>query len=107
MKPRFILLILVLVGLTVTAQQRVPASPKPAVVAQPNGDSLTIRLVGDEWHHHCTTLDGYPVVQNKRGYWCYSKPKHIQQPSCRKAHNEDQRTRCEQRWLQSSIFNLQ
>lgn len=100
MKQRFFLLVFLGIGLTLTAQQRVPARPEPAVVMQPNGDSLTIRLVGDEWHHHRMTVDGYMVVQDKRGYWCYCKPQQSEQPSCRKAHDEGQRTRCEQRWLE-------
>ncbi len=108
MKYRLILIFLAIVGLAV-AQQRVPASPKPFVVTQPNGDTLSVRLVGDEWQHRHTTLDGYPIVQNKRGYWCYARPTNPQHPSCRKAHNEPQRTRCEQRWLnanqQSQITN--
>ncbi len=107
MRYRVFFLLFFCVGLAV-AQQRVPANPSPAVVHQPNKDSLSIRLIGDEWHHYNTTLDGYLIVQNQRGYWCYGSIKNPQKPSLRKAHNKGQRTCCEQRWLEKNgVTNLQ
>lgn len=55
------------------APQRVPATPYPIQKIQPDGDTITIRLFGDEWHHYHTTLDGYVIVENKAGYFCYGK----------------------------------
>ena len=49
-----------------------PAHPQPAKVAQPNGDSLTVRLVGDEFFHYTTTQDGYTVLRDKDGWFTYA-----------------------------------
>lgn len=79
----------------------VPARRDPVVRIQPNGDSITVRLCGDEWKHWTSTEDGYRVAENKRGYLCY-----IQQAcggkeklSCRIAKDANKRSRCEQVWL--------
>lgn len=52
---------------------RVAATPHPITVTQPDGDTLQIRLFGDEWSHFNTTLDGYVIVENSAGYFCYGK----------------------------------
>lgn len=52
---------------------RVPASPFPIKVSQPNGDTIMIRVMGDEWKHFHTTTDGYVIVKNSKGYFCYGK----------------------------------
>ena len=51
---------------------RVPATPYPIKVAQPNGDTITIRLFGDERQHYFTSPDGYVIVKNAEGYFCYA-----------------------------------
>ena len=51
---------------------RVPATPYPIKVAQPNGDTITIRLFGDERQHYFTSTDGYVIVKNAEGYFCYA-----------------------------------
>ena len=51
---------------------RVPATPYPIKVAQPNGDTITIRLFGDERQHYFTSIDGYVIVKNAEGYFCYA-----------------------------------
>lgn len=55
------------------APQRVPATPYPIQRVQPDGDTITIRLFGDEWKHYYTTLDGYVIVEDSAGYLCYGK----------------------------------
>jgi hypothetical protein len=50
----------------------VPACPQPATVIQPDGTALTIRLVGDEFMHFTTTLDGYTVVKRSDGSYVYA-----------------------------------
>ncbi len=89
------------------AQQRrgVPATPHPIEIVQPDGDTLTIRLHGDERKHWRTTEDGYLIAQNKKGVYCYAKRNEdgTIQPTCRQAHNADQRKRCEQRWIDKHI----
>lgn len=51
---------------------RVPATPYPIKVVQPNGDTITIRLFGDERQHYFTSTDGYVIVKNAEGYFCYA-----------------------------------
>ena len=51
---------------------RVPATPYPIKVAQPNGDTITIRLFGDERKHYFTSIEGYVIVKNAEGYFCYA-----------------------------------
>ena len=45
------------------------ASPEPIKVTQPDGSTLEVRLVGDEFHHYYTTLDGTPVRKTIIGKW--------------------------------------
>lgn len=47
----------------------VKAWPYPVTVVQPDGSTLTIRIVGDENWSCKTTLDGRPVYQDARGFW--------------------------------------
>ncbi|MCR5679303.1 MAG: M6 family metalloprotease domain-containing protein [Prevotella sp.] len=46
----------------------VPAHPDSARVVQPDGSFVTLRLVGDEFHHFLTTTDGYTVLGTEGGY---------------------------------------
>ncbi len=89
------------------AQQRrgVPATPHPIEIIQPDGDTLMIRLHGDERRSWRTTLDGYLIAQNKRGTYCYAKytDKGILKPTCRTAHNAENRSKCEQKWIDRNI----
>ncbi|HUW07468.1 MAG TPA: hypothetical protein VMW01_14565 [Williamwhitmania sp.] len=58
-----------------TSQQRpsrVPATPYPIKYAQPNGDTLTIKLYGDEHHHWAETIDGYLLLQRNDGPYEYA-----------------------------------
>ena len=54
------------------AAMAVPANPQPAVVSQPDGSQLTLRLCGDEFYHFNTTMDDYTIVQNIAGAWVYA-----------------------------------
>ncbi len=94
---------------TLQAQQRrgVPATPHPIEIVQPNGDTLMIRLRGDERHSWRTTLDGYLIYKNKRGVYCYAKKDKDGKTiaTCRVAKNADQRSKCEQRWVEKHIPN--
>ncbi|MBO8440226.1 MAG: hypothetical protein IAC51_06200 [bacterium] len=70
-----ILMLFMAVSLAVSAQtpQRVPATPYPIEVVQPDSTVLTIRLHGDERGHFTTTVDGYTIVKNRKGYYCYAR----------------------------------
>ncbi|MBQ9466552.1 MAG: M6 family metalloprotease domain-containing protein [Muribaculaceae bacterium] len=58
-----------LIGLMVAAASvavanAIPANPMPGVCQQPDGTSVTLRLVGDEFYHYNCTSDGYTVLRN-------------------------------------------
>ena len=55
---------------------RVPAYPGVIERVQPNGDTIYVRLHGDERMHWMTLEDGTTLVaENKKGYICYAKKK--------------------------------
>lgn len=64
-------LLVVLVALLAFSLQlgAVKAWPYPVTVVQPDGSTLTIRIVGDENWSCKTTLAGRPVYQDARGFW--------------------------------------
>ncbi|MBO7546625.1 MAG: hypothetical protein J6T19_07985 [Paludibacteraceae bacterium] len=105
MKKSLIILSLTLLSLAAWA---VPANPRPMEYVQPNGDTIVIRLVGDEHFHFTTTVDGVLIAKNDKGYYCYAKWQEIKEdgqtyrvakPTCRKARNAAKRSKCEQRWI--------
>jgi uncharacterized protein YdeI (BOF family) len=93
-----------------SAQQRflrVPATPHPIEITQPNGEKLTIRLFGDEKHHFNTTLDGFVIIQNEKGVYCYAQIDKNGKiaPSKKQAHNVGERKKCEQKLLKRLAKN--
>ena len=62
-----------LLGLICLALQAVPADPTPGQVTQPDGTKLTVVLHGDEFFNYLTTIDGYTVVKNQKGYYTYAR----------------------------------
>lgn len=55
---------------------RVPAYKGVIERVQPNGDTIYVRLHGDERRHWMTLEDGKTLVkENKNGYICYAKKK--------------------------------
>lgn len=55
---------------------RVPAYHGLIERIQPNGDTVYVRLHGDERRHWMTLADGKTLVkENKKGYICYAKKK--------------------------------
>lgn len=55
---------------------RVPAYRGVITRVQPNGDTIYVRLHGDERKHWMTLEDGKTLVkENKQGYICYAKQK--------------------------------
>lgn len=79
MKQLFIILSVVCMTSGVLAQQkpaRVPAYQGVIERVQPNGDTVYVRLHGDERKHWMTLEDGVTLVkENKKGYICYAKKK--------------------------------
>ena len=75
---RLIYIALIAISVVAMAQQkpsRVPAYPGVIERVQPNGDTVYVRLHGDEHKHWMTTLDGKLVIENKKGYICYAREK--------------------------------
>lgn len=87
--------------------QKVPAVPYPVEYVQPDGDTLTIRVFGDERGSWRTTIDFYVVEENSKHTLCYAKigrqgeykPTHI------KAHNPEARSRRELRYIRKMDKN--
>ena len=76
---RLIYILLLAMSIAVVAQQRpsrVPAYQGVIERVQPNGDTVLIRLHGDERQHWMTLADGKTLVkENKKGFICYAKQK--------------------------------
>lgn len=68
MKKFSLFLIIALYSLVASAE---PANPTPVTVTQPNGETLQLKLVGDEFYNFNTTSDGYTVI-NINGKWEYA-----------------------------------
>ena len=68
MKKIALLLVAVITALTASAE---PANPTPVTMTQSNGETIQIKLVGDEFYHFNTTIDGYTVI-NTKGNWEYA-----------------------------------
>ena len=79
----------------------VPARPGLIERAQPNGDTVRVYLRGDEWAHWMITEDGWQIREDKKGWLRYVRlnRKGEERLSCRKAHNAEQRSKCEIKWI--------
>ena len=76
-----------------------PADKTPVRVTQPDGTTLTLRLVGDEFFHYNTTIDGYTILPVNGG-WQYAISRNGRlQPSGMLAHDLALRTETEKQWL--------
>jgi len=51
----------------------VPAFPDPVVITQPNGETLTVFIKGDERINWYESLDGYTLLYNKDRYLTYAQ----------------------------------
>ena len=68
MKKISLLLMALIVAITASAE---PANPTPITIEQPDGTKLQLKLVGDEFYHFNTTIDGYTII-NVNGKWEYA-----------------------------------
>ncbi|MDO8734651.1 MAG: M6 family metalloprotease domain-containing protein, partial [Elusimicrobiota bacterium] len=50
----------------------VPAKPGLVNMTQPDGTSFQAQQFGDEYYARVETADGYTVMKNKAGWWCYA-----------------------------------
>ena len=71
-----------------------PAYRGTTKVSQPDGTSVTIRLVGDEYLHYNTTADGYSLVRREDGAYVYAQLNADGQlePTVLLAHDASERT---------------
>jgi hypothetical protein len=75
---RFLIILAIGCGLFAIAQKPAKAPAYKGVIerVQPNGDTVRVRLHGDERMHWMTLEDGKTLVkENKKGYICYAKKK--------------------------------
>lgn len=49
-----------------------PALKGVLPVTQPDGTTISLQLVGDEYCHYHTTADGYALKKNSQGYYVYA-----------------------------------
>lgn len=95
-----LILLSVALLLCAMAMQAVPAHPGTAKVRQPDGGYITLRMYGDEWMSFQTTVDGYSVVRDQRGYYVYADLKDGRLLStARVAHDVAERSADEQAFL--------
>lgn len=99
MKKRYLLLLIATVMTTITAMAR-PAHKGIARIQQPDGSSLSIRLVGDEYLSYNTTADGYSIVRNDAGTYVYARLDNGQLvPTALQAHDAVERSAAEKAYL--------
>ena len=83
-------------------KQHVPAYRGLIERVQPNGDTLRTYLRGDEHHHWMMTEDGWQILETDKGWLKYAKLNRKGEVviTRRKAHNAEDRSKCENRWLE-------
>ena len=81
----------------------VPAKPGTHTVAQSDGSTLTLRMVGDEWHHSYVTTDGLSVAQAPDGNFYYRLAGGL---TTMLAHNPSDRPASEQTFVAQHAQNL-
>lgn len=95
------LMVALAMALTVLGAKAVPACPEPGKVTQPDGSTLTLRVVGDEFYNYNITLDGRTVLLNQAGAYVYavSAADGSLMPGTQIAHDPTQRQPAEQSYL--------
>lgn len=66
-------LLCALAGISGQCVVALPADPLPRIVVQPDGSRLTVRQLGDEFHHFFITPDSLPLVE-QAGYFYFALP---------------------------------
>ncbi|MDD3404844.1 MAG: hypothetical protein EOM76_01070 [Sphingobacteriia bacterium] len=101
--------LLITIGGYVMAQlpNRVPAVSGLLEIEQPDGYKLRIYLCGDEHNSWRMTADGYLILADERGFYCYAHENCSGEilPSKHKAKNEEDRTKREERFLERQNNN--
>lgn len=69
---KHITLILFSLFFMLSGSQAVPAYPHPVTIIQPDGTTLTVQLSGDESRKLKSTVDGYVIKKNDKGFYTYA-----------------------------------
>lgn len=72
---QILLFLLCILSATVYSQMHrsnCAAAPYPVTVKQPDGSSLTYKILGNEAVHYFETTDGYTILTNKQGVFEYA-----------------------------------
>ena len=64
--------ILFIIALCAAASFAIPAKPGLHAVKQPDGTTLMVQLIGDEYFHYHATSDRLPLVKNESGAYVYA-----------------------------------
>ena len=100
MKKSVCALLLMIAG--AMSASAIPAHPRPVDIKQSDGTTLTLKLVGDEFHHYSATADGYTVLQTSNGDYVYAVQSGARiVPSCVIAHNPQMRSATELKMVSS------
>ena len=67
------LLLLLFLFLSAHPLYAIPAYPRPIKFTQPNGDTLTIVMKGDEFMKFAMTQDGYTLMCDDQGFFRYAR----------------------------------
>ncbi len=62
-----------LLSICTTALYAVPADPRPVAKTQPDGTEISVRAVGDEFAHWVVDQNGYTIVKDQNGFFCYAE----------------------------------
>lgn len=101
------IVVMLVMLLSVSTMQAVPAYPGSVVVHQPDGTTVTLLLHGDEWLSYHTTIDGYSVVQDQHGYYVYAQRQNGQLVATQQvAHDAELRSADEQHFLSTVSKHL-
>ena len=73
MKKNLLFIFVILLLGSASVLHAVPAIPHPIVMTQPNGDTLTVRIKGDERINWYESMDGYTLLFNHAGYLSYAQ----------------------------------
>ena len=63
----------------------VMATPEPIVKTQADGSTITLKLVGDEFHSYYTSMDGSPLRLSESGMWVKDASVAVMPEKARKA----------------------
>ena len=110
MRKIVFLAVMAIIALGINAQEpaKVPAYRGLIERVQPNGDTLRTYLRGDEHKHWMMMEDGWQILETDKGWLKYAKKNRKGETviSCRKAHNAEKRSKCEQRWLKKKGIKI-